>query len=221
MESQLPKPALQLAMVQTLLAHPAVALAKVQTLLQVPQLAGFVRRSVSQPSFSMPLQLSKPVAQAMPHRPEVQLAVPLMPTHTRPQAPQLELSVDSERQIPAQGVWSDGQTRTPSSIGAVGTSINASVSATSLPVSSTTTSGRSPIATSASPASGRSPIATSASPASMRAPVSGRSSLAPPSITSARTVASAPTDVPGPLYAPTVACALVAATHLPVVGSQR
>jgi len=93
MASQLPKPALQLAMVHALLAQPLTALASAQMLLQAPQLVGLVRVLISQPSLSAPLQLPKPVEQAMPHSPEVQLAVPLVPTHARPHAPQLVVVV--------------------------------------------------------------------------------------------------------------------------------
>ena len=91
--SQLAKPALQLAMVHAPAAQPAVALASEQTVLQAPQLVGLVVVLVSQPSLSRPLQLPKPAPQLMPQSCEVQVAVPLVPTQARPQAPQLETVV--------------------------------------------------------------------------------------------------------------------------------
>ena len=90
---QLAKPALQLAMVGTPPAQPAVALAREAMMLQPPQLVGLVLVLISQPSLSRPLQLPKPALQVMPQSCEVQVAVPLVPTQARPQAPQLVVVV--------------------------------------------------------------------------------------------------------------------------------
>jgi hypothetical protein len=84
----LAKPALQLAMVQAPAAQPAVALGSEHTVLHPPQLVGLVLVLISQPSLSSPLQLPKPALQVMPQSCERQVAVPLVLTHARPQAPQ-------------------------------------------------------------------------------------------------------------------------------------
>jgi hypothetical protein len=61
--SQLPKPALQLAMVQVPEAHPALALRRLQAALQAPQFCTLVERFTSQPLLALPSQFSNPAWQ--------------------------------------------------------------------------------------------------------------------------------------------------------------
>jgi hypothetical protein len=62
--SQLPKPALQLAMVQVPEAQPALAFSRLQAALQAPQFCTLVPRFTSQPLVGLPSQFSKPAWQA-------------------------------------------------------------------------------------------------------------------------------------------------------------
>jgi hypothetical protein len=69
-------------------AHIAVALASEQGRLHAPQFAGDVAMFTSQPLAASPSQSAKPSLQVMPQRPAVHDAVPLVPLHALPHAPQ-------------------------------------------------------------------------------------------------------------------------------------
>ena len=77
----------------------------------VPQWTSSVRVSTSQPSDATSLQSAKPVWQAKPHSPAVQVTSALAKLQTRPQAPQWATSLPRSRHAPAQQVWSLGRGR--------------------------------------------------------------------------------------------------------------
>jgi hypothetical protein len=87
--SQFANPALQAPSWQVPLLQTAPALAKLQELPHVPQCVRLLLRLASQPVFTLPSQLPKPVLQAMLHEPSAQEAVPLVPLQALPQLPQL------------------------------------------------------------------------------------------------------------------------------------
>lgn len=67
-------------------------MALLHALPQVPQF-DVVIRLVSQPFDTFPSQFAKPPEQVMPQEPAVHEAVPLVPLHTFPQLPQLDVFV--------------------------------------------------------------------------------------------------------------------------------
>ncbi len=90
---QFAKPALQLEMPQVLAEQLAVAFGTEHTMLQPPQFVALLVVFVSQPLLRLPSQLPRPVLHVMPQRPAVQVAVPPVLVHARPQTPQFDTFV--------------------------------------------------------------------------------------------------------------------------------
>lgn len=91
-------------------AHVVVQLPPEQTLPDahfvphVPQLPRSVASSASHPFFTSPSQSANPALHAIAHLPALQLAVPFVPSHTVPQAPQLPVSFVASTQAPSHKV---------------------------------------------------------------------------------------------------------------------
>jgi hypothetical protein len=66
----------------------AAALAKLHAVVHTPQCAASVLRFVSQPFAALASQLPKPELQVIPQAPPLQVAVPFVPLHKVPHAPQ-------------------------------------------------------------------------------------------------------------------------------------